>query len=113
MELTNITLTVLKGRIVYEPEIIPTLSGHSQILTSGNSVKLDSGIFHRVLTTGRSPAFYMYTFVNSTAISLEQEKLKPMFPIFQELSRRFYDMNRFGVVVFKSIYEIAYGCNHC
>lgn len=112
-ELTNISLTVLKGRIVFEPEVVPMLTGHSHILTSGKSINVDSGMFHRVLTIGDSPAFYMYTFVNSTTSSLEQEKLKPMLPVFQELSRRFYDMNRFGVVVFKSIYQIIFPCNDC
>lgn len=112
-ELTNVTLTILKGRIIFEPEVVPTHTGHSHILTSGNSVKLDSGIFHRVLTIGDSPAFYMYTFVNTTATSLEQKTLKPMLPIFQELSRRFRDMNRFGVIVLKSICKAIYGCDNC
>lgn len=112
-ELSNITLTVLKGRVVFEPEVVPMLIGHSHILTSGNSVKLDSGMFHRVITVGDSPAFFMYTFVNSTATYLEKKKLKPMFPIFKELPRRFYDMNRFGVVVFKSIFQVIFGCNDC
>lgn len=111
--LSNITLTVLQGRVVFEPEVVPMLNGHSYILETGDSVKVDSGLFHSVLVIEDSPAFYMYTFFNSTRKSLQKEKIKPMLPIFQELSTRFHDIKRFGIVVLKCIYRIVFGCHYC
>ncbi|KAM3961558.1 vitamin K-dependent gamma-carboxylase-like [Aphomia sociella] len=99
-ELYNVTLTVLKGDVVYEPEVAKQYIGQSYRLTSGNKIKVASGYFHKILNIADKPSYYMYTFYNSTDLNTviaNTTQLK--LPIGKELIRRFKDMVAFGSLI--------------
>ncbi|XP_049866279.1 vitamin K-dependent gamma-carboxylase [Pectinophora gossypiella] len=112
MELKNISLTVLEGDVAYETEVTSSHNGQTYRLTSGNRIGIDSGLFHRVLNIGENPAYYMYTFVNSTDVNNDANmKIKPKLPIISELYVRFRSMLIFAVIIGKSVIQILFGCN--
>ncbi|XP_073992155.1 gamma-glutamyl carboxylase [Rhodnius prolixus] len=57
-DLTNVSLTVLRGGVIVEME-------DSEIkLTAGERVAIPTATFHKIHTTTSTPACYMYTFYN-------------------------------------------------
>ncbi|XP_038210572.1 vitamin K-dependent gamma-carboxylase [Zerene cesonia] len=105
-ELVNVSLTVLKGTVMYEPEHTSEMTGQSHRLNEGHQVKLDSERFHRVINIGSSPAFYMYTFANLTEAN-NVAPSKPLLPIYKELFRRYKNMITFAKNVFSNIFRIS------
>lgn len=55
--LTNVTLSVLEGEVVYSDEKQP----YDVVIPKGSSVPIRTGQFHKVTTTSAYPACYMYT----------------------------------------------------
>ncbi|CAH2075573.1 unnamed protein product, partial [Iphiclides podalirius] len=113
-ELRNVTLTVLYGLVVFEAEVAEHEIGKSYQLKPGNSMKLSSEIFHKVLNIGEKPAFYMYTFFNSTEVE-NNNKTNPVpkLPITEELRRRFYNMLRFGKDLVLSLFNLFFNATQC
>ncbi|XP_052750456.1 vitamin K-dependent gamma-carboxylase [Galleria mellonella] len=113
-ELHNVTLTVLKGNVAYEPEVSEK-RGHTQRLTSGNRIKVVSGSFHKVLNIGDSPSYYMYTFFNNTDMhtSTMTDKIQIKLPIGRELFKRFSGMATFGNLVLRNIIQIVFKAWQC
>ncbi|KAG6463018.1 hypothetical protein O3G_MSEX013604 [Manduca sexta] len=106
-ELYNVTLTVLEGTVIFEPEVTNFLIGQSYQLTNEDYVHVKAGNFHKVINIGKSPAFYMYTFMNSTEIKKTQEA-KPKLPIFKELRRRFNGMITFCNLLCDNFMQLLY-----
>ncbi|KPJ14894.1 Vitamin K-dependent gamma-carboxylase [Papilio machaon] len=91
-ELKNVTLTVLEGIVVYEPEALPNTISKSFQLRTGNNIELSSGIFHKIINIGETPAYYMYIFYNSSSFNRSLSTPVPKLPIAMELRRRFNNM---------------------
>ncbi|CAH0626825.1 unnamed protein product [Chrysodeixis includens] len=66
IELRNVTLTVLEGKVVYETPGTHQKIGQSFMLNEGNRLLIESGKFHKVLNVDEKPVFYMYNFYNSS-----------------------------------------------
>ncbi|XP_046960548.1 vitamin K-dependent gamma-carboxylase [Vanessa cardui] len=108
MELTNVTMTILEGVVAFEPEVEKFSQGQSYKLNKGSRVKLVSGTFHRVLTIGTKPAFYMYTFTNSSEPNIENSTVNPKLPVWEELARRFNNMIKFAKIVVTNIISMFF-----
>uniref|UniRef100_A0A2A4ISY8 HTTM-like domain-containing protein n=1 Tax=Heliothis virescens TaxID=7102 RepID=A0A2A4ISY8_HELVI len=107
LELQNVTLTVLEGQVVFEPEVTTKQIGQSFKLTMGHRIHINSGMFHKVLNVGKDPAFYMYTFFNATDVNLDQNNAyNTKLPIFRELFRRFVNMLVFGKLVVSNVFQL-------
>ncbi|XP_047020536.1 vitamin K-dependent gamma-carboxylase [Helicoverpa zea] len=105
LELQNVTLTVLEGQVVFEPEVTTKQIGQSFKLTNGHRIHVHSGMFHRVLNVGKDPAFYMYTFFNATDVN-QSNVYNTKLPIFRELFRRFTNMFVFGKLVVSNVFQL-------
>ncbi|XP_035428723.2 vitamin K-dependent gamma-carboxylase [Spodoptera frugiperda] len=105
-ELQNVTLTVLEGDVVFEPEVTNQRIGQSFKLTRGDSIKIIPGTFHKVLNIGEEPAFYMYTFFNNTQGDTKEMTTNVKLPIFKELYRRLYSMFVFADLVINNIFQL-------
>lgn len=110
IELKNITLTVLEGTVVLEPEVSKVPKGQSYKLTGGNHTNINSGMFHKVINIGSTPAYYMYTFVNSTLV-IDQKK--PILPVAKELYVRFENMIKFVKLVITNIFRTCSSMSGC
>ncbi|CAG9560729.1 unnamed protein product [Danaus chrysippus] len=108
-DLSNITLTILNGSVAYEPEV--TSGGHSYKLSRGDHIHLNPDTFHRVINIGDTPAYYMYTFVNTSEI-FNIEPPKPKLPVFQELHRRINNMMNFFKLVISEMFEVFFNMKH-
>lgn len=112
-ELQNVTLTILEGLVVFEPEVPKRQIGQSFKLTKGNRMHVLSGTFHKVLNIGDNPAFYMYTFFNGTEVLEQDSNLsKTKLPIFRELFTRLANMIMFGKLVTSNIIQL-FKSPHC
>ncbi|CAG9853874.1 unnamed protein product [Phyllotreta striolata] len=60
--LENITLTVLEGEVVFEIEDHDSFQSLGIKLGKGESVPVDTGVFHKVHVISETPSCYMYTF---------------------------------------------------
>ncbi|XP_066594912.1 vitamin K-dependent gamma-carboxylase [Prorops nasuta] len=86
-DLTNVSLTVLEGDVVYSEK------GQSNTiaLSKGQSVPVKTEIFHTISTVSLYPACYMYTYTNQTREQqntngiTEIRKAKDPLPIMKEL----------------------------
>ncbi|KAF9810855.1 hypothetical protein SFRURICE_005281 [Spodoptera frugiperda] len=105
-ELQNVTLTVLEGDIVFEPEVTNQRIGQSFKLTRGDRIQIIPGTFHKVLNIGEEPAFYMYTFFNNTQGDTKEMMPNVKLPIFKELYRRLYSMVVFADLVINNIFQL-------
>ncbi|XP_028167858.1 vitamin K-dependent gamma-carboxylase [Ostrinia furnacalis] len=111
-ELKNVTLTVLEGQVAFESEVTEAYKGQSTKLFVGNSTLVTSGSFHKVLNIGNQPAFYMYTYYNSSEVTEPMEP-KPKLPIGSELLRRLRNMLTFGYIVVKGVAQSFYNTFEC
>ncbi|CAH2107001.1 unnamed protein product [Euphydryas editha] len=111
IELSNITMTVLDGLVAYETEVTKFSDGQSFKLSKGNRVQMNSGTFHRIVNIGIEPAFYIYTFANSSeATNADVSAPIPKLPVGQELSRRFQNMIKFLNIIVSNGYKIFFQC---
>ncbi|XP_022081275.1 vitamin K-dependent gamma-carboxylase-like [Acanthaster planci] len=67
-DFTNTTLEVLKGEVIVE--LLDKIKNVT--LKEGEKMQVPAGKFHNVYTISTTPSCYMYTFVNETAVMLEQ-----------------------------------------
>ncbi|XP_022816293.1 vitamin K-dependent gamma-carboxylase [Spodoptera litura] len=105
-DLQNVSLTILEGDVVFEPEVTQQRIGQSFKLAKGHRIQIIPGTFHKVLNIGEEPAFYMYTFFNHTQGDLKELTANVKLPIFKELYRRMYNMYIFGDLVVKNIFQL-------
>ncbi|XP_053602208.1 vitamin K-dependent gamma-carboxylase [Plodia interpunctella] len=115
-ELHNVTLTILEGKVVFEPEVTKFQNGQSYQLTEGNQARVSSGLFHKLLNIGDKPAFFVYTFYNSTERDLkmtEVPKSEPKLPILKELMRRLNSIVIFGTLVVENIFRSVFKVSQC
>lgn len=100
--------------MAYQPEVTKFPNGYSVQLTSGDSVSVDSGIFHKILNIGQKPAFYMYWFYNSTDIAdiTEVSKL-PDLPVITELYIRSYKIFTFGNILLQNLFQMFFSLSNC
>ncbi|KAJ2946866.1 hypothetical protein O0L34_g16196 [Tuta absoluta] len=111
-ETNNVSLTILEGEIAYTPEPTSMQPGISYRMTTGDSVNINPGYFHKVLNIGDTNAYYMFTFRNDTEIITKTGDIgKLKLPIFRELSSRLNDMIVFGSLICENFYKILVGCN--
>lgn len=96
-DLTNITLTVLEGAVIYEFENEEIGQSMGVKLSKGDSYPLESQRFHRIHTVSETPACYMYTYVNGTkeamgnkeAVSTKPKHvMKSPFPLLEDVGER-------------------------
>lgn len=110
-DLINVTLTLLQGRIGFEPEL-SSLQGSTYLMTSDNKIAVDSGEFHRVHNIGDIPAFYMYTYTNGTLYKHRNSNInnnsKNKLPIVMEVQSRFKNMWTFVMFVTNSLFQIFF-----
>lgn len=94
-DLDNVTLTVLDGAVVYQPQRL----GPAYKLVKDQSVQVIPGKFHRVTTTSSSPSSFMYTYLNRTMENggaLRTDEInKSIFPIWNEFTKRANNMMQF------------------
>ncbi|XP_059346739.1 vitamin K-dependent gamma-carboxylase [Ammospiza nelsoni] len=67
-DLGNTSLRVLKGQVLVE--LVEQQQNHS--LQEGQGMQLPAGQYHKVHTVSPEPSCYMYLYVNTTAMELEQ-----------------------------------------
>ncbi|NXR76318.1 VKGC carboxylase, partial [Pycnonotus jocosus] len=67
-DLGNTSLRVLRGKVVVE--LVEQQQNHS--LKEGERMQLPAGQYHKVHTVSLEPSCYMYLYVNTTALELEQ-----------------------------------------
>lgn len=70
-DLSNVTLTVLSGYVIYEIEDLDKKQSVGILLSKGKFYKMEIGRFHKVHTIGLSPSVYMYTYFNQTRRELQ------------------------------------------
>lgn len=96
-DLQNITLTVLEGVVMYEFENEETGQSVGVQLLKGESFPLEAESFHRIHTISKTPACYMYTYVNGTKEALGSAEavstkpkyaMKSPFPLVEDLGER-------------------------
>lgn len=92
--------------MAYQPEEPKFPSGYSMRLTSGDRVSVDNDIFHKVLTIGQKPAFYMYTFFNSTEV--DDMKETPKLPVLRELYIRLFKFTSFVGVMLQNLFQLFF-----
>ncbi|XP_046752619.1 vitamin K-dependent gamma-carboxylase [Diprion similis] len=87
-DLSNVTLTVLEGQVIYFEDDWQ----QGVTISKGNHLEISPGKFHNVQTISFHPACLMYTFTNGTKQRLEREgrieppeKPKDVFPILKEM----------------------------
>ncbi|NXM93946.1 VKGC carboxylase, partial [Sylvia borin] len=78
-DLGNTSLRVLRGKVVVE--LVEQQQNHS--LQEGEGMQLPAGQYHKVHTVSPEPSCYMYLYVNTTALELEQNLTR-----LQELRER-------------------------
>lgn len=66
-ELDNVTLMVLDGTMRYEDD-----DANKFVISSGESLKVETGKFHKLITTSTMPASCVYTFENKTLRQLNK-----------------------------------------
>lgn len=103
---------MLEGQVAFEPEVTNVSNGHSHKLATRNWTTVRSGSFHKVLNIGDTPAFYMYTYYNSSEV-YDEANPKPKLPIGSELLRRFQNMLKFAVIVFKGVTKSLFRFTEC
>ncbi|KAG7299861.1 hypothetical protein JYU34_016881 [Plutella xylostella] len=108
-DLTNVTLTVLGGRVAYQPEV-DNHHGQSFLLHADDHMLVAPGTFHKVMNVGRDPAYYMYTFINGTEAGSPRKEVKPAtyLPITKEFARRLAGMRTFFQLVLQSIFQLFF-----
>ncbi|NWI75992.1 VKGC carboxylase, partial [Dryoscopus gambensis] len=67
-DLGNTSLRVLRGKVLVE--LVEQQQNHS--LQEGEGMQLPAGQYHKVHTVSPEPSCYMYLYVNTTALQLEQ-----------------------------------------
>lgn len=88
-DLTNVTLTLLEGRIQVSIEDV-----ESRVLYPGDKILL-AGDFHRISTISETPSCYMFSYYNTTLSKTElPTSLSPMGQVRQEMKIRLADINR-------------------
>ncbi|CAG4966769.1 unnamed protein product [Parnassius apollo] len=113
-ELRNVTLTILDGLVVYEPELSRHQIGKSYQLRTGEAINIQSGIFQKVLNIGKKPAFYMYTFFNSSELNNGSVRQPvPKLPVGRELLRRFNNMALFAKNIMTSLFQLFFNMSKC
>lgn len=74
-DLSNVSLTVLEGEVIYEDE----LKLGSVHLKKNERTFIPTSIFHKVHTISQTPSCYMYTYLNKTREILKEEERPPDF----------------------------------
>lgn len=98
-DLTSVMLTVLEGSVVLELENEETSQSIGVPLHKGDRHPLQANSFHAIRTVSKTPACYMYTYINGTKEALEgKEKvntddrpnhvMKSPFPLVEDLGER-------------------------
>lgn len=104
-------MTVLDGLVAYEPDETKFMQGQSFKLSKGNQVMMNSGTFHRIINIGTKPAFYAYTFINSSeAENTESLAAHPKLPVGEELFKRFQNMIKFFKNIISNVFKVFFQC---
>ncbi|XP_058795770.1 vitamin K-dependent gamma-carboxylase isoform X2 [Phymastichus coffea] len=112
-ELTNVSISVLEGEVIYR-DYDGDSSSTSWTIGKGGSLAISSGRFHQVETTSPHPACYMYTFANRTKQQLadrgieEPPRTKEAFPILKEIKYRIYAIGRAIGNIFNALLHLAF-----
>lgn len=110
-DLSNVTLTVLEGEVVYEIEDEDYLQSLGVKLKKGESTQVDVGIFHRIHTVSSTPSCYMYTFVRNSTVEDEEpinRSFYSPFPVFEDVPLRINAFLRMWKHIFCSVYHILF-----
>lgn len=112
-ELDNVTLTILEGAVKLKYE------DNSQILTlhPNESIVLKKNVFHQLHVTSKTPASYMYTFLNQTSTNETSKKdddqslslYAPFVVIRSEVKERWKKFQLFIGHVANSLLYLVYG----
>lgn len=112
-DLDNVTLTVLHGTIRHEAENSSKVS----VVTQDKSITLQTEVFHMVQVISKTPASYIFTYVNQTMAkqatgvpqATEPKDEKPMLPLWSEFKARLVDFKRFLIHVGNGLLYELYG----
>lgn len=101
--LTNLTLTVLQGRVRVNLE-----NNRSFELNMGESEEIPSDEFHYVYTISPTPSCYMYLFYNQTMMETNTytEHVPSTSDIFGDIRRRINGINRSIYLIGNAIVSI-------
>ncbi|CAG9768345.1 unnamed protein product [Ceutorhynchus assimilis] len=98
-DLSNVSLTVLEGAVVYEMENYLTMQSVGVKLLQGDSIDVPENHQHRVHTVSPTPSCYMYTFSKSPDLNEENVKMYSALPIFEDFFVRLEAMvTMFGLI---------------
>lgn len=109
-DLDNVTLSVLHGTIHYEV----AKSNITISVDSGQSIDIEQGIFHRVITISDTPSCYVYIFVNKTMQNLEKEEITTsdhdpdILPLWDEFIHRYDNFVNFFAHIGNSLLHEIY-----
>lgn len=97
-DLTHVVITVLEGTVMLEFEIEDAKQSVGVQLNKGERYPLQANSFHRVRTISKTPACYMYTYINGTKEAMEiqgtangdrpKHVMKSPFPLIEDLGMR-------------------------
>ncbi|KAJ8985485.1 hypothetical protein NQ317_015024 [Molorchus minor] len=93
-DLTNVTLTVLDGEVVYEIEDPNALQSIGAKLKKGESLSVEVGQFHKIHTVSSVPSRYMYTFIRERIVEEEEVdtdgkyRMYSPFPLIEDFGNR-------------------------
>lgn len=116
-DLTNITLTVLEGSVIYEFEDEETGQSMGVNLKKGDSYPMEAESFHRIHTTSKIPSCFMYTYVNGTKEALggseitspkPKHVMKSPFPLVEDLEERWNNFLRMIGHISNSFLHVMY-----
>lgn len=118
-DLDNVTLTILKGTVIYEEEE----TNKTKTLTVGENCNVTPNQFHKIRTISKTPSCFMYSFVNKTLQNLNQNDPnfdnileqkskndnKSILSIFEEFQTRWENYKKFISHIANSILFEFYG----
>lgn len=111
-DMSNVTLTVLEGKVVYEIE-----NGFQSVgekLEKGESVPVEVDTFHRVHTMSPTPSYYMYTFVRNKPNEQTEDKdhkyvMYSPFPFLEKVDDRVEAFLKMWRNIAKGLINLVFG----
>jgi predicted 2-oxoglutarate/Fe(II)-dependent dioxygenase YbiX len=103
--LSNITLTVLDGKVILEIE-----KSKNVTLTPGQHAAIPSETFHKVHTISKSPACYMYAYTNNSVSTNKRKDERSSLSngVFQNFQHHIDNLIRSIALVSNALLRILY-----
>lgn len=117
-DLYNVTLTVLKGDVVYEIDDDYSMQSVAVRLKKGDSIPIEVGILHKIHTISRTPSCYMYTYARGYTEDDKIEKssnrlVYSPFPLLENVEARINAFLMMWKHIINSVFHLIFNtpCN--